>query len=365
MLEQDRWKLIDFDGAAKLGQHIGHKCSTGYAPPEVAHALLSSGAAAGEEADISVCEILRASPALDIWSLGVILYEMCTNESLFSLNKDNDQSCDLIEIESWTGLSSLHCKKVFGAADICQDQCVLGLIRTSAIDLLTVLLVAEAEHRPQAICRLLTHPFLNIEWPAGKLVAVCTRLRESIGGGDGSRFKNELESFMAPHATDWYLQVEHPPHGSWRYGPQKGYNNPNDGLAPGNKLLVWIRNIKSHFDQSIKKDIFESSEEMEQYIVKAFPWLQIVVAAYVHHLNTKYVLCRQPTLSQGQYNSFCDIVRFATCHWSFGEVHELEPTPAENRVCEQPVSADQLSLPAQADDDNNELVTLLIRPEIQ
>ena len=79
-----QWKLIDLDATCIIGiDKVGHKSSSAYVPPEAIYideaadtACVRSAAAVtkGE----ATYELLTAHPSFDVWSLGCILYQMCT-----------------------------------------------------------------------------------------------------------------------------------------------------------------------------------------------------------------------------------------------------------------------------------------------
>ena len=91
------------DAAAQVGTPVGEKTSSAYAPPELARAKYAicdrmiDGSkrvkyAGGSELarlgsshePVSVRQLAVADRSFDIWSLGVILFELCTGRTLFS-----------------------------------------------------------------------------------------------------------------------------------------------------------------------------------------------------------------------------------------------------------------------------------------
>ena len=79
-----QWKLIDLDAACVIGKEpVGHKSSSAYVPPEAIYVdektdsacVRSAVAIANGNANY---ELLTAHPSFDVWSLGCILYQMCT-----------------------------------------------------------------------------------------------------------------------------------------------------------------------------------------------------------------------------------------------------------------------------------------------
>eukprot|EP00210_Caulerpa_lentillifera_P005113 g4885.t1 len=65
-----RWKLLDFSSVGTTGQDMKCRPRSGYGAPEVVRALSSGN------------EFIKANPAIDIWSLGSIVYELMTHKPL-------------------------------------------------------------------------------------------------------------------------------------------------------------------------------------------------------------------------------------------------------------------------------------------
>ena len=160
-----QWKLIDLDATCIIGvDKVGHKSSSAYVPPEAIYideatdtAYVRSAAAVtkGEAA----YELLTAHPSFDVWSLGCILYQMCSpdvkplfqggqDDNLVGVRKGVD---NLFSLAEWS--SELKADKL---ADI-PDK--------FARNLLSQMLHKDPLRRP-SIARVLGHPFLS-----GKKVA--------------------------------------------------------------------------------------------------------------------------------------------------------------------------------------------------
>jgi len=98
----EKWLLIDMDASAEVGKNLSHKCSTGYIPPEVAKVLFGTHAT-----DVQVVPTLEseiAHPSFDVWSFGVILFELLSGTSLFLVEKTTDNlvsSFDKAELVNW------------------------------------------------------------------------------------------------------------------------------------------------------------------------------------------------------------------------------------------------------------------------
>ena len=94
---------VNFSGAAS---RVTEKCSTAYSPPEmfVINEISAEPVIRGNSSheDEGGQDRLIASPSYDMWSLGVLLYEMCTGESLFHHNDaDNVGLTEMLDLYYW------------------------------------------------------------------------------------------------------------------------------------------------------------------------------------------------------------------------------------------------------------------------
>jgi serine/threonine protein kinase len=186
-----QWRLIDFDMSRMIGvDTITHKCSSTYLPPEAIRQLLTSGRGLGhastsqntstghlqallrnrshstaDERDgtnsrhnsvRNIQQKLLADPSFDIWSLGCILYQLCTPDvrPLFQGGQDDGLSTDVEDedniyvLAQWT--DATKAKKLAKVSD------------PLARNLLSQILTKDPKQRP-TIARILAHPFLSFK----------------------------------------------------------------------------------------------------------------------------------------------------------------------------------------------------------
>jgi serine/threonine protein kinase/Leucine-rich repeat (LRR) protein len=179
-------RLIDFDASSRFsdeedGEFAGAKYSSAYIPPELFHERLpgktvvkayvkspSTGQPVGVRKRLKQpgdCltmydhpqgyALVRASPSQDMWSLGAILYLLCTGVTLFQASvEDNVSSTDMNLAHYW--LETTKEDKLFAVAD------------KYARNLLSLLLSRDPKKRPSPD-RVLHHPFLSNKRP-GRMV---------------------------------------------------------------------------------------------------------------------------------------------------------------------------------------------------
>ena len=156
------WKLIDMDVSRKFGESFDTKLpSSGYCPPEVAEVLLAATNAETEEAKTQELAKYTASVAYDLWSFGVVLFNLCYGISLFNTDQNDNVSLpDLSSLASWT--AGVLNRKILEA----------GTPRTrdvdAATDLIKKLLVSDPEERCKSFTEgvemssVLKHPFFQV-----------------------------------------------------------------------------------------------------------------------------------------------------------------------------------------------------------
>ena len=160
-----QWKLIDLDAACVIGKEsVGHKSSSAYVPPEAIYVDEKTASACVRSAVAVVkgeanYELLMAHPSFDVWSLGCILYQMCTTDvkPLFQGGQDDNlvgvhKGVDnLLALAEWS--PELKADKLVDVPD------------KLARNLLSQMLHKDPLQRPSLV-RVLAHSFLS-----GKKVA--------------------------------------------------------------------------------------------------------------------------------------------------------------------------------------------------
>ncbi|KAF8948921.1 Glycogen synthase kinase-3 beta [Haplosporangium gracile] len=74
LLRGSGWKLIDFEAARVINEEIVGRCTFSYAAPEILEGH-------------STATAVRARGSLDIWSLGLVIYEFLTDQPLFQTDE--------------------------------------------------------------------------------------------------------------------------------------------------------------------------------------------------------------------------------------------------------------------------------------
>ena len=160
-----QWKLIDFDASCAIGKEsVGHKSSSAYVPPEAIYVDENTDSACVRSVvavtkNEAKYELLTAHPSFDVWSLGCILYQMCTVDvkPLFQGGQDDNLTDDQTEEDNLFSLAKWsHWKKA---------KKLLRVDNPLARNLLGQMLHKDPMQRP-TLARVLGHPFLS-----GKKVA--------------------------------------------------------------------------------------------------------------------------------------------------------------------------------------------------
>jgi serine/threonine protein kinase len=92
---ENRWTVIDFGCAARIGAPAPLSFTLAYAAPEVLHAVEMG------------MKTIESTPALDAWSLGVMAFELLTGSPAFQLVTDGRAKVSFSVLGPSSGQSSV------------------------------------------------------------------------------------------------------------------------------------------------------------------------------------------------------------------------------------------------------------------
>ena len=153
----EQWVLCDMDAAAQFGEPIGGKTSSAYCPPELYRLKCSHH---------SESTVPSASATFDVWSFGVLLFELCSGQTLFSQDIANDElvsAADRMRLCSWHTISDEELEPVFTAlahgSDCDPSSLPPDTVVADAKHLIRWCLKGSPAHRP-TVEKILAHRFL-------------------------------------------------------------------------------------------------------------------------------------------------------------------------------------------------------------
>jgi serine/threonine protein kinase len=149
----DKWILCDLDATASVQCDLGDKTSSAYAPPECQYD-------AREKRHRKVGERVPAAKSYDVWSLGIIIFELVSGVRLFRqdlCNDDLSETADRTRLQVWHTIDDEELAPVFEKAD---SKLVSNEQKQQAKALIRWCLKGDPNERP-TVQQMLGHPFLG------------------------------------------------------------------------------------------------------------------------------------------------------------------------------------------------------------
>lgn len=158
-----QWKLIDLDAAGRIGTDaVGFKSSSAYLPPECIAVIKDSSSSNNDEICIKSplrfennIDLLLAHPSFDVWSLGCVLYQMCTDDVRPLFQGGQDDNITDYKTDIGNNLWVLH-----EWSDSIKNNKLSRVVDNQARNLLSQMLTKDPTKRP-TLDRILHHPFLS------------------------------------------------------------------------------------------------------------------------------------------------------------------------------------------------------------
>jgi serine/threonine protein kinase len=155
--QDGKWQLCDMDAGARLGEPVGMKSSSAYAPPELARCRYLH----------SNDRLAAAECSFDSWSLGVVLFELCTGRMLFAQDISNDElteESDKQQLCVWQTISDKSLELVFASKDAVfpegMDAAGINRAKSDAKSLIRWCLQGAPGKRP-TVSEMLSHRFVK------------------------------------------------------------------------------------------------------------------------------------------------------------------------------------------------------------
>ena len=154
-----------------------HRFNSRYSPPELI--TVDGGKARVKDFHVTfkgecmangAYELVQASIAHDMWSLGAVIFELLTNETLFHGNSvsDNIDPDELPVLAAWS--DEIKAKRLLKVPNISLTKDTTSKQPNFARNLLSVLLMRDPAARPRSITHVLEHPLFHDGKSPGRLL---------------------------------------------------------------------------------------------------------------------------------------------------------------------------------------------------
>lgn len=164
-LNQPSYVLCDLDASNLVGKPLGDS-SPAYAPPELARVQCTCPC--GRSRNCKKCRgVESAEKAIDTWSFGVVLFEMCSGRTLFNQDVSNDDLVDendCCRLCVWHTISDEELEPVLASKTTKASDAE----KIAAKDLVRRCLQGDPALRP-TIEDILEHPFLKSSSSSGSM----------------------------------------------------------------------------------------------------------------------------------------------------------------------------------------------------
>ena len=217
-----QWKLIDLDACCVIGKdYVGFKSSTAYMPPEAIYSnrttnqvLVKSEQNQKQYPSEKMTSLLLAHPSFDVWSLGGILYQMCTPDVrlLFQGGRDDNLSIDSADNDSLWNLAEWN--------ETAKTRKLDKIPNTLVRNLLSQMLVMDP-HKRASLERIRMHPFLSNNAKVVRLVGDRPKMQVFLSyrvSSDSQHVEKLYKLLTAKGLSVWWDKICLEPGVPWKEG---------------------------------------------------------------------------------------------------------------------------------------------------
>lgn len=151
----DKWVVFDLSKSMSHGDPALLRMNSAYLPPEVARVTFNK--------NFSEKQMPIANEKMDVWSFGVVLYQLLTGVPLFHAESNTDRiykSEERLELMNWINLDESRQRLILhrAAESKFRNKTTFERIKNAAVDLVNWCLQGDPFNRP-SFNDILSHPF--------------------------------------------------------------------------------------------------------------------------------------------------------------------------------------------------------------